>query len=185
MQDDSESFNEKYEQDLKERWGKVRISAMVLGPNTDAKSLGAKLRRFIIERCKEYATPVKGESERVTNVHKQIFGHRHNLCSMESDMAHKQVDAVVIIPDSPGSLVELGMFALEDKVCSKCLVLFSDKYEKDEKPNFIRLGPQLSYHFRGAKTPVVNYRERDKVWQLVKDFLLDQKARKFDTKQRE
>lgn len=153
---------------------------MVLGPNTAKRTLGARLRKSIIEACKAYATSVRGEHEQLIKIHQQITGTGHNLCSMERDMARHNVDAVVIIPDSAGSLVELGMFALEDDICEKTLVLFNDKYALEYEPSFMHRGPKLAYQARKSLIEFVNYRKRELVLDKVRQFLQSRKALKYD-----
>lgn len=173
-------FQEEYERTLVQRWDQTQISVMVLGPNTAKRTLEARLRKSIIEACKAYATTLKGEHEQLIKIHRQIIGPGHNLCSMERDIAYHNVDAVVIIPASAGSLVEFGMFALEDAICEKTLVLFNDKYAQEQKPSFMQRGPKLAYQARGSLVEFVNYGKKELVLEKVHQFLQSRKALKYD-----
>lgn len=180
MLHDLDRFAKNWNEGFDERMDKIQINVMVLGPNTDKRTLGAQLRNFIIGKCKAYATTVKGEHEQLISIHKQRMGAGHNLCSMERDMAKYDIHAVVIIPDSPGSFVELGMFAFEDRICSKTLVLFNGDYEQETEPSFMHRGPKLAYRHRGASIEFVNYRKKELAWGKVYNFLHIRKTLEYD-----
>jgi hypothetical protein len=61
-----------------------------------------------------------------------------DLLSLENLLA-ESVDAVVLIPESPGSFAELGAFANDEKLRSKLICIVDKKYKKDK--SFINQGP--------------------------------------------
>ena len=61
-----------------------------------------------------------------------------DLLSLEGLLA-ESVDAIVIIPESPGSLAELGAFANDEKLRKKLICVVDKKYKKDK--SFINQGP--------------------------------------------
>lgn len=61
-----------------------------------------------------------------------------DLLSLEGLLADS-VDAVVIIPESPGSFAELGAFANDEKLRKKLICVVDKKYQKDK--SFINQGP--------------------------------------------
>lgn len=61
-----------------------------------------------------------------------------DLLSLEGLLA-ESVDAIVLIPESPGSFAELGAFANDDKLRSKLICIVDHKYQKDK--SFINQGP--------------------------------------------
>lgn len=61
-----------------------------------------------------------------------------DLLSLEGLLADS-VDAVVIIPESPGSFAELGAFANDEKLRKKLICVVDKKYKKDK--SFINQGP--------------------------------------------
>lgn len=61
-----------------------------------------------------------------------------DLLSLEGLLA-ESVDAVVIIPESPGSFAELGAFANDEKLRRKLICVVDKKYQK--KKSFINQGP--------------------------------------------
>lgn len=68
-----------------------------------------------------------------------LYGsHTKDLLSLENLLA-ESVDAVVLIPESPGSFAELGAFANDEKLRSKLICIVDKKYKKDK--TFINQGP--------------------------------------------
>lgn len=63
---------------------------------------------------------------------------KSDLLSLEGLLA-ESVDAIVIIPESPGSFAELGAFANDEKLRKKLICLVDIKYKKDK--SFINQGP--------------------------------------------
>jgi hypothetical protein len=177
--DEFEKLVNEFEASLDEEINKIRLRVMILGPNTDGTTTEAELRKFIIEKCEEQAITIKGEHKKLIEVYKKKIGTGGNLCGFELILAQKGVDAVIIIPASPGSLVELGMFANIEDICRRTLVLFSENYKDDSEPSFIHLGPKLAYKNQGATVEFVNYIEKEKVWKIVNQFVQIYKANKL------
>lgn len=61
-----------------------------------------------------------------------------DLLSLENLLA-ESVDAIVLIPESPGSFAELGAFANDEKLREKLICVIDTKYKKDK--SFINQGP--------------------------------------------
>lgn len=61
-----------------------------------------------------------------------------DLLSLENLLA-ESVDAIILIPESPGSFAELGAFANNEKLRSKIICIIDQKYKKDK--SFINQGP--------------------------------------------
>ena len=61
-----------------------------------------------------------------------------DLLSLENLLA-ESVDAIVLIPESPGSFTELGAFANNEKVRNKLICIIDEKYKKNK--SFINQGP--------------------------------------------
>ena len=100
----------RYKELARERWDKTVISILVFGPNTNHTTLGAKLRSYIIQQCRDYFVTVRCEHTDFITNHRSMLGENKNLVFAELDAA-RFVDAIIIIPDSPGSFVELGMLS--------------------------------------------------------------------------
>lgn len=68
-----------------------------------------------------------------------IFGYKkHDLLSLENLLANS-VHVVVILLQSPGTLVELGAFANHQLLCEKLVVVVDSRHER--KKSFVNLGP--------------------------------------------
>lgn len=61
-----------------------------------------------------------------------------DLLTLENLLADS-VDAIVLIPESPGSFAELGAFANDEKLRQKIICVIDKKYRKDK--SFINQGP--------------------------------------------
>jgi hypothetical protein len=61
-----------------------------------------------------------------------------DLLSLEALLADS-VDAIVLIPESPGSFAELGAFANDEKLRKKLICVIDEKHKKDK--SFINQGP--------------------------------------------
>src|SRR5690606_18990715 len=64
--------------------------------------------------------------------------HSPDLLSLENLLADS-VDAVIMIPESPGSFTELGAFASNEKLRAKLVCVIDEKYKKTK--SFISQGP--------------------------------------------
>jgi hypothetical protein len=64
--------------------------------------------------------------------------HSPDLLSLENLLADS-VDAVIMIPESPGSYTELGAFASNEKLRTKLVCVIDEKYRKAK--SFINKGP--------------------------------------------
>jgi len=171
-----------YEDLLIEQAKNTKINVLLLGPNTNKQESGAKLRRYIKDRCTGERNAIYGERKDLIKVYKKNIGKYADLCSYEFHLATEVVDAIIIIPDSAGSLVELGMFSRIYKVHPNTLVLFSNDYKQQNKTDFIGLGPKRSYENGRAFVKTVNYRDQGLVWNIVDSFLSIMKAKNFPKK---
>lgn len=61
-----------------------------------------------------------------------------NLLQLENLLA-TSVHAVIVCPESPGALVELGAFSNHERLCDRLIVLGDKRFAKSN--SFIRLGP--------------------------------------------
>lgn len=171
-----------YLDSFREQAKRRNLHILLLGPRTNTEKRGAKLRKYIASKCKGERNAIYGERKDLINAFKKAIGRHSDLCSYEFHLATRVVDAIIIIPDSAGSLVELGMFS--DKYCihPRTLVLFSNEYEKQNKKDFIGLGPKMSYNNGRAFIETVDYGDKKLVWNIVDDFLSIMKAVKFGKK---
>jgi len=175
-----QDFFKEYRETADQEWNKTKISIMVFGPNTEGKKIGSSLRKYIIEKCNEYGVVVRTEHEDFIDIHREILGSGRSLCTMELVVA-RHVDAIVMIPDSEGSLVELGMFAPYREFHEKTLILYRDKYSSPAAQlSFVYLGPTLAYKASNAPIEFLDYRRKELAWQKVKAFLHNKRADKYE-----
>ena len=179
--DFDDQFLSEYVDSLKEQAEKIKINILLLGPSTNKEKQGAKLRKYISSKCKNERNAIYAERKDLINAFEKAIGRYSNLCNYELYLARK-VDAIIIIPASAGSLVELGLFSLEDGIHPRTLVLFSSEYNPNNEPDFISLGPKRSYDLSGASVKTVDYNDTKRVWDIVDDFLSKMKAIKFPKK---
>lgn len=173
-----ESLVSEYFDSLSEDAKGIKIKVLLLGPNVKKRSSGARLRKYIASRCKGERNAIYGERKDLIETFQQEIGKFADLCIYELHLATKVVDATIIIPDSAGSLVELGMFSLKYNIHHCTLVLFSNEYNPQNKPDFMSLGPKRSYNF----VETVDYSDKEVVWDIVDKFLSRMKSEKFGRK---
>jgi len=173
-----DKFLNEYKEATQERWDRTSISVMVFGPSINSSTLSSKLRSYIIDRCNEYGVTLRCEHGGFIDIHRDKLGPKKNLVFAELDAA-RFVDVIIIIPDSPGSFVELGMLSPCKNIHRNIIILFKDKYEKDNN-NFIYSGPKLAYEENNAKILYVDYRRKRSTWETVKSFLHEKRADKYE-----
>lgn len=157
--------------------GKEHISVLVLGPNTSSRKPSAKLRKYIVDQCNKHRRiTVTGEHKSLIEIFKQVRGKFADLCHYELDLADS-VNALVIIPSSPGSFIELGMFSIIESICTNSLVLFDKKFESDED-SFVTLGAKRAFDNRGADTIYIDYTDKEQAWILVDQYLQNKQNNK-------
>lgn len=105
------------------------------------------------------------------------MGKFADLCHYEFDLAGK-VNALIIIPSSTGSFIELGLFSLFENICTNSLVLFDIKFESAEN-SFVKLGAKSAFDNRGAKTLYIDYMDKQQAWTLVDQYLQNKQNNKL------
>lgn len=159
---------------------KKKIRVLVFGPDIKDNKPGATLRKYIIDKCREdNYTVVLAEHKEIIQLYEKIVGSANDLCNMEYHLVKEIVDGVVIIPDSVGSFIELGMFTIDDTVHSKILILFNNKYDANMADSFVGLGAKTAYDKGNAKTRILDYENKEAAWDEVSGFLDFRKGKKF------
>jgi len=159
------------------RQSDTKITLFLLGPGDNSKSNGRQLRSFLQKKCEKFGIVVKGEHKELIKIFHKETESMLNLCIMERWFAEKFATAVIIIPDSPGSLVELGMFVFNKKLYKKTLLLFSTAYSED---GFITKGPKSHYKLKRTSMERIDYGKKKEAWEIVENFLLPFKAEKME-----
>ena len=159
----------------------VRIRILVFGPDLDGDKPGSELRNHIIRQCdNEQFTVVLTEYEEMQELFLKILGPVSDLCKVEYGLAlakdkntgHDIIDAIIILPHSPGSFIELGMFAIDGRIHRKMLVLFSKEFEPTIADSFVGKGPKMALdNSRPGLTKLMDYQDLDSSWSEVSKFL--------------
>lgn len=178
MHQNSEEIFNTYKELTHQRWAETLISVMVFGPSMNGTTLGSKLRSYILHKCDQYAVTLRCEHADFISSYRSILGTNKNLVFAELQAA-TFVDAIIIIPDSPGSFTELGMLSPCKHIHRKVLILFKDKYANDHN-SFVHEGPKLAFRENHATIKYVNYRKKQSTWEEIRPFLLEQKAYKYE-----
>ena len=172
----SRAFTKEVKTLAQEHVSKEPLTVLVMGPNTDDKRLGAKLRRKIIDLCNDNELAVKAEHSEIRAEVRKELKRGYTLTHLEILMARKS-DLIVIIPDSAGSIAELGYFALLEDICHKLIILFGRKY-LTARTSYIAQGPGKAAKHFGATVRFVNYRRSSEAWEIISSRIEIGKAQK-------
>ncbi len=155
------------------------VDVLVLGPSIKNGNLnpGGRLRKEILKRCRDYGASVKGEHSELIKEAEARLGAGHNLCTYELILA-KEVDLIVLVPDSPGSIAELGLLALDKYAGPKTVVLFSRDFRGVR--SYIMQGPKRAFQMRRATIRYVDYTSIEQSWKIVHTAIEEKKAIKVD-----
>lgn len=158
----------------------IKIRILVFGPDLSKSEPGSELRNFIIANCKSDSyVVVLSEYDEIQELYSKILGPIHDLCKMEYHLAtgkdknhgHDFIDGIIILPDSAGSFIELGMFAIAEKIHNKILILFNNQYEATISDSFVGKGAKLAFDNGHARTKIIDYNDSTKAWEEVSKFL--------------
>ncbi|MBI2916473.1 MAG: hypothetical protein HYY01_00620 [Chloroflexi bacterium] len=141
------------------------LTVFVMGPDLTANRPSATLRQELISRCNLEGLAVKAEHEGVIAAVKRKLKSGFTLTHLEAFMA-KDSDLIVIIPDSPGSIAELGYFALRQDLCPKMVILFEKQYLR-QRSSYIAQGPRKAARDFSAEVKFVDYSRPAQVWTRV------------------
>jgi len=157
--------------------GQQKPTVLLLGPTMSANNDGSVLRKELQKRIWSIGVTVLAEHDEMKKVARKSLRSVNNLSRLEIYIA-KIVDLVVIIPDSPGSFAELGMFAVRKSVCHKMVILFRKKFKGDK--SYIQLGPRKYAEGMRAKPVFIDYADIDNAWKKVAVFINNVKAEMAD-----
>lgn len=156
------------------------LCILVLGPSLGENAPGSRLRSHIVQECRRLEIDVVlAEHSELQEFFVSLYDPIDDLCKMEWTLAtekdkntgHDLIDAILILPDSPGSFVELGMFVFGDHIHSKILVLFNKEHEATMQESFIGRGAKLAFDNGHASTIIMDYGDLRNSWTAVRRFL--------------
>lgn len=177
---DFEKLFQEIKESLDPEIERKKIRVLIFGPDLkNADKASAKLRKYIIDQCgKDEYTVVLAEHEEIKQLYEKIFRSANDLCKMEYHLAKAKIkgidiiDGIVIIPDSEGSFIELGMLVIDDELHDKILVLFNKLYKSEMDSNFVGLGAKSAFdNGKKARTKLINYNSKNVAFKEVTDFL--------------
>ena len=171
---------------------KTKIKVLIFGPDLSSTEPSAVLRKYIIEKCRQDNFTVvfaeHKEIKQLYELYKRVLGSANDLCKIEYHLATAKtpkennniIDGIIIIPDSTGSFIELGMFAIDikDTHHDKILVLFNNDHASKMDTNFIGLGAKAAFDNGKAKTILLDYNDKAAAWMAVSQFLESVKGNK-------
>ena len=149
----------------------------LMGPDMGTNDPAADLRRELKQRCESLGLTIVAEHPQVDEAGKEGLGELFDLTRWELRIASDS-EVVVIIPASPGSFAELGLFSMRSKICPKMLVLFHTDFENDD--SYLQQGPKKAAQTRHAKIVFIDYSDFDEAWAKVSSFIQLAKAKMAD-----
>lgn len=137
------------------------------------------LRYYIAKELREQGWLVDfGES---SDVYEAWVAHRAPVDpgKMEYDHAFHACGAIVILPSSPGSFCEMGLFASSKEISSKTLALVHAEFEN--AVSFFRRGLVRIFQQRNGRCIYKSYRDKRSSLDAVLEFVEDRyKAYQWD-----
>lgn len=166
---------------LQQRAG-VELHVFVAGPYIEggwtederlAKTPSARLRLALHDFVKDELLyiPVLGEHRGTIEMGDDNLRSKATVVHTEFHILKKQCQAVVILPDSPGSFSELGAWSRDREICRKMLII-ADITHKD-KQGYVQMGVFKLSVDRGAQLVWENYENVSAIRLIVQDFLLE------------
>lgn len=150
-------YNDVYKK-INERYTNIFLCG---GVSTNKNCIRDKVRSMIEEKNIRVLYPEDLFMEILTS------NRSENLLSLENLLAENS-DIICVLPESPGSLVELGAFTNNKKTLDKLFVFMDKKFEKDK--SFIIMGPIKYIKNKQGSERVVFY-DKKKLQKGVQDLL--------------
>lgn len=123
--------------------------------------------------------PSLGEHKDLLEAGFHAFQEGTNAHVAELLIAKDHCDAVIILPSSPGSFCEIGLFANYDEICRKMLIIVDEKYKNAE--SYFSLGPLKEAESNHSEIEYCDYEDHDKLWRISKKFIEKVRSRKMKT----
>lgn len=136
-------------------------------PRKNTRNTAAVLRFKLYHALEEQGWIVTlGEYERLIDAADPLLGDHNNAALAEISHARSaETDAIVMLPSSPGSFLELGAFSNIEAICTKMLIIVDAKY-RDHK-NYMNSGPIKAAQNNHADVQFIDYSNFDECWIAV------------------
>lgn len=171
-------FRKRLEESIEASIDHQKPEVLLLGPRMDSEGDGSRLRRELKERLWGLALPVYAEHAEMVKAAKRGFKSHNNLSRLELHIA-RNVQLIILIPDSPGSFAELGLFAHTPKISDKLVILFNRR-AKGVRKSFIFLGPIRNASELKVEILPTDYRKIEKVWAKIVRYIEREKIKMAD-----
>jgi hypothetical protein len=136
-----------------------------LADKSDSVRLRARLRDHVNGQGNDV---ILGEHRGVAEITTETLPSVGNIAASELALVHG-ADAIVLIPDSPGSFCEAGAWSMINSVCQKTLVLPNARFEHETGYLQAALLPYLRTRY--ARVEWLDYSDHERAIALVDDFL--------------
>lgn len=140
-------------------------------PRKNAKNKAAILRHHLYHKLYDEGWLVTlGEYEKLIEAAGPLLGDFNNAAIAEIEHARSiDTDAIVMLPSSPGSFLELGAFSNFDDICQKMILIVDAQYR--EHRNYMNSGPVKAAMDRHSKIHFIDYEDHEKCWEAVSQFV--------------
>jgi len=147
-------------------------------PRRGKKNLASILRYALYDYLVKSSYNVTlGEYRELLDVYASNLGDIHNAALAETGHARNSVDAVVLLPSSPGSFSELGAFSIYKNICEKMLIIIDYRYK--DAVSYINLGPTILARGYGATILYLDYSDHSACKLAIDSFVQDIKHKKL------
>lgn len=181
-QKSSELASASFDEFITDRTSEVKVRVFLCGKALDPEAtiesqVENDLRAYLLTRLEtEVCCHVfLGEHNQLIKTYHRAIGYSlprgnnysaANLALFEANLA-AYVDLIVVLPDSPGSFAELGMFSVAPEICTKLLLIIKSKYQ--DVQSFINRGPVIAARGNRAQIAYADYDDRDDIYRIVSD----------------
>lgn len=147
-------------------------------PRKNTKNTAAVLRYRLFHALEAEGWIVTlGEYERLVEASNPLLGDHNNSALAEISHARStETDAIVMLPSSPGSFLELGAFSNIEDICTKMLIIVDAKY-RDHK-NYMNSGPIKAAMDNHADVQFIDYSKFEDCWSAVERHVVARARKK-------
>jgi hypothetical protein len=147
-------------------------------PKPLKRNKASRLRYFLFKYLENSNYDVTlGEYRQLLDAYKTNLGSAHNAAVAETGHARNNVDAVVLLPSSPGSFSELGAFSIYKDICEKMLIVIDKQYEGID--NYVNLGPSILAKGYGSTIIYQDYADHIECAKAIDSFITQVKNNKL------
>ncbi|MEQ8952983.1 MAG: hypothetical protein RL120_02545 [Gammaproteobacteria bacterium] len=140
-------------------------------PRKNAKNKAAVLRYRLYHALEADGWIVTlGEYEKLIEAADPLLGDHNNAALAEISHARSaDTDAIIMLPSSPGSFLELGAFSNIEEICTKMIVIVDAQYQAHR--NYMNSGPLKAAMDNRADIRFIDYADFDRCWEVASTFV--------------